>query len=139
MRESDCLHILERRWAAELRNSFVTKKSKKISLSTVLIYSGIGTGVSDGGALGQDSAARTVELYERYATRAFRYARALGLSAVDAEDVVAESFLRILRTPSTDQEHTAGLVFTAVHHTALNPRLRNCTLCPFCLTQRRKI
>jgi len=61
-------------------------------------------------------------LYERYATPAFRYVRALGLREADAEDVVAESFLRILRAQGNppDGEFAAGWIFTVVRHTAVN-------------------
>ena len=38
------------------------------------------------------------ELFDEHAARAFRYARAMGLSHADADDVVAESFLRVLRS-----------------------------------------
>ncbi len=36
-------------------------------------------------------------LFDRYAQRVFRYARMMGLSEADADDVVAESFLKLLR------------------------------------------
>lgn len=42
--------------------------------------------------------AETARLFDEHATRAFRYARAVGLSEADADDVVAESFLRVLRS-----------------------------------------
>jgi RNA polymerase sigma-70 factor (ECF subfamily) len=45
--------------------------------------------------LGQDDIAR---LFDEHGARAFRYARAMGLSRADADDVVAESFLRVLRS-----------------------------------------
>ena len=45
--------------------------------------------------LGQDEVGK---LFDEHAARAFRYARALGLSHADADDVVAESFLRVLRS-----------------------------------------
>ena len=44
---------------------------------------------------GEDEIAR---LFDEHGVRAFRYARAMGLSQADADDVVAESFLRVLRS-----------------------------------------
>jgi len=37
-------------------------------------------------------------LFDEHGARAFRYARAMGLSRADADDAVAESFLRVLRS-----------------------------------------
>jgi RNA polymerase sigma-70 factor (ECF subfamily) len=62
------------------------------------------------------------ELYERYATQAYRYARALGLRSTDAEDIVAESFLSIIEAQRAGgaYECTAGWVFTIVRNAAHN-------------------
>ena len=47
----------------------------------------------EGAPLGQDEVGK---LFDGHAARAFRYARAMGLSRDEADDVVGESFLRVL-------------------------------------------
>ncbi len=44
--------------------------------------------------------AEIARLFDEHAVRAFRYARAVGLPHADADDVVAESFLRVLQSAS---------------------------------------
>jgi len=61
------------------------------------------------------------QLYDGHALRAFRYARAMGLSESDADDVVAECFLRIL-------ESRAGFRGDAVPGTWLISIVRNTVL-----------
>ena len=50
---------------------------------------------------GPEDLADAALLFDRYAQRAFRYARMMGLSEADADDVVAESFLKLLRGRGT--------------------------------------
>ncbi|MCD6416624.1 MAG: RNA polymerase sigma factor [Planctomycetes bacterium] len=61
-------------------------------------------------------------LYERYAGRAFRYARMMGLCESDADDVVAESFLKAMRARASFRAEAdlSTWLLTIVRNTTLN-------------------
>lgn len=95
---------------------------KEISACGVKLLGNVTQGMGCISLALQCSETAVEELYEHYASRAYRYARAMGLHPTDAEDAVAESFLRIIETQRAGaaNECSAGWVFTIVRHTAYN-------------------
>ncbi len=61
-------------------------------------------------------------LFDRFARRAFRYARMMGISEADADDVVADSFLKVLYTRETfrGESELSTWLLRIVRNTTLN-------------------